>query len=66
MHKQRLEEIIKKIVAGNATAEEIEEISGTIQEEKDSVEDIHAMLTHPADQQFHDDQKKWDFISAKI
>ena len=66
MHKQRLKEIIEKIAAGNATAEEIEEISDTIEDEQDSVEDIHAMLTHPADQQFHDDQKKWDFISAKI
>jgi hypothetical protein len=66
MHKQRLEEIIKKISAGNATAEEIAEISDTIEYEQDSVEDIHAMLTHPDDQQFYDDKKKWDLISAKI
>ena len=67
MQNQRIKEIIDKIVAGKATAEEIAEISNTIQEEQDSVvNDIHSMLTHPDDQQFFDDKKKWDLISDKI
>jgi hypothetical protein len=67
MQNKRIKELIDKIVAGNATAGDIEEISNTIQDEQDSIaEDIHSMLTHPDDQQFFDDKKKWDLISDKI
>ena len=68
MSKQRLKAIIEKILAGNATAEEVAEISNAIQQDhvRQVVEDIHGLLNRSDNERFLYDEEKWDAISEKI